>query len=156
MRQVYRSDSIRPLAALLTFADAVVFFEVASGGNHHVAVGWTVTTIAFATLFLTWIWAFFAQMGVVTSNEGILLRNYFRRHAIPWTEVQSFRFGEQVNRLSIREAFASPYLQPYVLLKNGRHHVMNGLQITRMYRSRNRRDVQTLLDCLEKERLLHV
>lgn len=156
MREVYRSDSIRPLAVSLTFADAVVFYVVASGGSHQVAVGWTVATVAFAALFLTWIWAFFARMGVVTSNEGILVRNYFRRHLIPWTEVESFRFGEQLDRLSIREHFASPFLQPYVLLKNGRHHVMSGLQITRVHRSRNRRDVQTLLDRLEKERLLRL
>jgi hypothetical protein len=155
VRQVYRSDSIRPLAVSLTFADAVIFYEVASGGSHHVAVGWTVAVIAFATIFLAWIWTFFARMGVVTSNEGIVLRNYFRQHSIPWTEVESFRFGEQVDRLSTRETLASPFLQPYVLLKNGKHHVMSGLQITRVHRSRNRRDVQTLLDCLEKERLIH-
>jgi hypothetical protein len=144
------------MAVSLTFADAAVFFEAAYGVSHHSSVGWAVVTFVFSTLSLVWIWAFLARMGVVTSNEGVLVRNYFRHHSIPWTEVESFRFGEQVEALSIRETFASPYLQPYVLLKNGRHYVMNGLQISRVHRSRNRKEVQSLLDYLEKERLLHV
>jgi hypothetical protein len=156
VRQVYRSDSIRPVAVSLTFADAVLFFEVASHGKHRAPLVATVAVLVFATLFLIWIWAFLAQMGVITSTEGIVVRNYFRRFVVRWTDVEAFRFGEQVDGLSIREMFTSPYLQPYVILKNGKHHVMNGLQITRVHRSRNRKDVQTLLDYLEKERLLHV
>ena len=155
MREVYRSDSIRPLAVALTCADAMIFYVVALGGK-DATIGWAVAAIAFATLYLVWVWAFFARMGVVTSNEGIVVRNYFRRYSIPWTEIESFKFGEQVQELSIRENFASPFLQPYVLLKNGKHHAMSGLQLTRVHRSRSRQDVHSLLDYLEKERLLHV
>jgi hypothetical protein len=108
-----------------------------------------------ATMGVVWSWLVFARMGVVTSNEGIVVRNWLRNYSIPWDEVQSFKFGDQVKGLSVREEFASPFLQPYVVLRSGRHHVMSGLQITRVYRNRNRSDVQSMLDSLEKERSLH-
>jgi len=156
VREVYRSGSIRPIAISFTFAGAAVFFEASQGlSGKHAAPGWAVATMVVATMGVVWSWLVFARMGVVTSNEGIVVRNWLRNYSIPWDEVQSFKFGDQVKGLSVREEFASPFLQPYVVLRSGRHHVMSGLQITRVYRNRNRSDVQSMLDSLEKERSLH-
>ena len=156
MREVYRSSSLRPFAVSFTFVNAVVIIEASQGlSGKHIAPALAVAMIVASTMGVVWSWLVFVRMGVVTSNEGIVVRNLLRNYSISWDEVQCFKFGEQVQGLSVREEFASPYLQPYVLLKSGRHRVMSGLQISRIYRNRNRSDVQSMLDSLEKERSLH-
>jgi hypothetical protein len=111
--------------------------------------------MALAVLGLAWSVFYFAQMGVTTSNEGIVIRNWFRRKSILWPEVQEFKFGNNINNLSVREGLASPHLQTYVITTDGHHYLMCGLTATRVNRSESRRRVQELLVQLEEERRCH-
>ena len=85
-------------------------------------------------------------------DGGLRLRRIF----ISWEDIKGFRFGDLIDDLSVREHLNSPYLQSYVILKDGRHLAMSGLMIIRIRRAESRRRVQLLLNELEEERLAHL
>jgi hypothetical protein len=159
--RVYRSTSTRWLGATFAFAFILVFitgFNGVGGGKtgSSVIVVISVFVMTFAALGFVWSVFYFAQMGVATSDNGILIRNWFRRRFVLWPEVQEFKFGNDVNNLSVREGLASPYLQTYAVTKDGHHYVMCGLTATRLNRTESRHRVQQLLNQLEEERLSHL
>lgn len=159
--RVYRSKSTRWLAATLSFIFLLVVLAGAAGLGGGSKKSSSITAVsaavmAAAVLGLVWSLLGFAQMGVTSSDEGILIRNWFRRIAIPWCDIKEFAFGNRVANLSIREGLSSPVLQTYVVTKDGRHYVMSGLAATRINRSTSKRHVQTLLDRLEDERVGHL
>lgn len=159
--QVYRSNSTRILGAAFAFAFVLVFITGVNGigggkTDSTVLIAISILVMIFAVLGFSWSIIFFAQMGVTTSEGGILIRNWFRRRYISWPEIEAFRFGDKVENLSVREGLASPYLQTYAVTKDGRHYVMCGLTATRVNRSDSRRRVQELLNRLEDARLTHI
>jgi hypothetical protein len=101
---------------------------------------------------MSWVVLFFARVGVETSFDGIVVRNWVRQHHIKWSDIRGFDFGEKVAGLSLRESLSSPVLQTYVVLKNGKHCVMSGLSATRVNRTESKRRVQEMLDELDDER----
>ena len=159
--EVYRSRSTRWLAATLSFIFFLAFLAGSSGlggGSERssavTAVG--VALMVAATLAIAWSVFYFGQMGVTSSDEGIVIRNWLRREFIPWGDIKAFSFGNRVGDLSMREQLASPFLQTYAVTNDGRHYVMSGLSATRINRSGSRRRVQALLDHLEAERVSHL
>lgn len=156
--RVYRSESTRIIAGVLTFGFLLIFIVGAQGlnGGSHGSIDIKVVGISmmmFAVLGVVWSLFWFAQMAVIASNDGIVVKNWFRRTFISWHDIKEFRFGNTIDDLSIREEFNSPYLQSYVVITEGRHVVLSGLTAIRINRSESRRRVQVLLDKLECERL---
>lgn len=152
----YRSRATRGLAVTMTAVAALVLLSGVGGvgqtGASAALEAGGIVLIAVALLAIIWIWVFFAQMGVATTDAGIVVRNWIRKSAIPWSEIRSFEFGEHVECLTLREQLASPVLQTYVVLKDGRHQVMCGLSATRLRRAQSKHRVQELLDSLEEAR----
>jgi hypothetical protein len=158
---VYRSKSTRWLAGALSFVYALVVVTGANGLDGGVNRSSAVTAVGIvlivcATAGILWCIFFYAQMGVVASEQGILVRNWFRRRSIPWQDIDEFRFGNTVQDLSVREQLSSPVLQTYVVTKSGVHYVMSGISATRINRSESRHRVQLILNLLEEERQRHV
>ena len=156
--RVFRSRSTRGFAVVFTLMLILLFSEGArrliGGQNKSADVTAGGAVLMFAALVgLAWIWFFFAQMGVITSPKGIVIRNWFRRRAIPWDDIQSFRFGNGIDNLTTMEELSAPVLQTFAVLKNGRHQIMGGLSATRINRSESIRRVQELLDQMDGERL---
>ena len=161
VRKVYRSRSTRWLAAALSFVFFLAFLAGLSGlgggskqSSAVTAVG--IVLMGVATAAIVWSVFCFGQMGVTSSNEGIVIRNWFRRRSIRWGDIKEFEFGNKIGSLSMREQLSSPYLQTYAVTVDERHYVMSGLSATRMNRAGSRRRVQALLDQLESERLIHL
>jgi hypothetical protein len=97
-------------------------------------------------------WALFrvAQMGVRFGDEGVIVRNWFRTVSLLWRDIDSFRFGDELKNLSLRESLNTPDLQPYVVLRDGRHIPLVGLAPTRYKRKQSRATVQYMLDSLNR------
>jgi hypothetical protein len=158
--KLFRSDSTRPLAAVLAFF-GVAIFAVGAGGlsggvNHSLAV--TVVgamAMLVGALEICWTILYFARMGVIVTDQGIIIRNWFRRTHIGWPEIAAFRFGTDVDHLTVREQMSSPFLQTYAVTTDGRHFVMCGVTATRLMRARSREKVREILARLEDERLTH-
>lgn len=91
-------------------------------------------------------------MGVVSNQDGIRIRNWIRTPFVEWTVIEGFRFGNEIENLRLREVFRSPVLTTYVLLKDGRHVPMVGIQATRLNRRESQTIVQDVLDGLEVQR----
>ena len=151
-RRVYRSRSTRGLAVLLTFVFLMILIGGIAGLSSEARVG-GIVSIGVASAGLAWSWLWFAQMGVTSTDQGVIIRNWVRRFYFPWGAIDSFNFGNDVDNLSLREQFSSPVLQTYVVLRDGRHQLMCGLSVTRVHRSESRRRVQQLLDDLERDRI---
>jgi hypothetical protein len=109
-----------------------------------------------AVLVFSWSIFRLAQLAVFSSDEGIVVRNWFLNKTIPWADIKEFKFGTDLDHLSSRELISTPFLQSYAVTNNGQHVVMSGLQAIRLNRTESRRRVQTLLDQLEEERLSHL
>jgi hypothetical protein len=111
--------------------------------------------LAFAILLLAWTVFVVLRMGVMARESGLEVRGWFRRRDVSWSDVEGFRFGNEVNDLTIREIFSTPMLTTYVVLKDGSHVPMPGLSATRINRKRSRERVGDLLRQLETERREH-
>jgi hypothetical protein len=158
--KTYRSDGTRGVAAALVFMCVLIFAAGAggiSGGIHRSAavsiVG--VGVMIFAVFGAWWVITQFARMGVTTTGEGLIIRNWFRREFIAWPEIEAFKFGTEIDDLTAREMLSSPYLQTYVVTTHGRHYVMCGITATRLNRAKSRGKVQEILNRLDDERLTH-
>jgi hypothetical protein len=158
--KVFRSNSTPSIAAVFIFFAIGIFAEgvgALSGGTDqstsHLIVG---VVVIFVAVLLAW-WAvfYFARMGVTSTNEGIIIRNWFRKKFVAWPDLEVFKFGTEIANLTVRESLSSPYLQTYAITKDGHHFVMCGITATRVIRSRSRRKVQEILDLLEDEKLSH-
>jgi hypothetical protein len=128
-----------------------------NGGVHRSSAVKEVSVVVMLIAVLGVIWSVFrfAQMSVTTFDEGIVVKNSFRRKFIPWRDIEAFRFGNTVENLSIRERLNSPYLQTYVVMNDGQHLVLSGQTAIRIDRTESRRSVQALLGELEDERGRH-
>jgi hypothetical protein len=124
------------------------------GGRTHSTAVTIVSAVVMIVAFVAFVWAvfWFAQMGVTSSRDGILVRNWTRRTFIPWDEIVAFGFGNEIAGLTIRESLNSPVLQTFVVTKDGKHRVMSGLSATRINRAESKRRVKFLLDGLEGDR----
>jgi hypothetical protein len=156
--KLYRSESTRIIGGVLTFFFVLIFIVGIQGLNGGIHGSSAIKAVSFvvmliAVLGVIWSLFWFAQMAVITSDQGIVVKNWFRRVFIPWDDVKGFRFGNTIDDLSIREQFNSPYLQSYVVMNDGRHLVLSGLTAIRINRAESRRRVQVLLDKLEGARL---
>jgi hypothetical protein len=157
----YRSKSVRTIGGVLTFVFVLVFIvgvQGLKGGVHRSSAVKEVSVIVMliAAFAVVWSVCWFAQMAVITFDEGIVVKNWFRRRFIPWGDIRAFLFGNAVDNLSIREQLNSPYLQTYVVMNDGQHLVLSGLTAIRINRAKSRRSVQALLDKLEDERRSHL
>ncbi len=144
--------------AFLYMLILIVGIQGLNGGIHSsLAVKLVgIVVMLFAALGITWSLFGLSQMAVYTSAEGVVVKNWLRRIFIPWEDIREFRFGNLIDDLSVREHLNSPYLQSYVILKDGRHVVMSGLMLIRIRRAESRRRVQLLLNGLEEERFAHL
>jgi hypothetical protein len=129
-----------------------------NGGVHRSSAVKAVAFVLIVVAVLGIAWSLFrlSQMAVISSHEGIVIKNWFRRTFIAWEDIKEFTFGNMVDDLSVREQLNSPYLQSYVVLNDQRHLVLSGLSAIRINTTQSRRRVQSLLDKLEDERLGHV
>jgi hypothetical protein len=109
-----------------------------------------------ALLAIAWSVFYLAQMGVTTSDHGIVIRNWFRRRFIQWLDVKEFNFGTGVDNLTLRESLATPYLQTYVITNDDHHYVMCGITATRINRAESRRRVQEILNRLGEEKIRYI
>jgi len=158
--KTYRSDGTRAVAVALTLMCVLIFAAGLGGigGGIHRSTSVSMVGVGvmiFAALGAWWVLTHFARMGVTTTREGITIRNWFRRKFIAWPEIEAFKFGTDIDDLTVRESLSSPYLQTYVVTINGRHYVMGGIAATRLNRARSRGKVQEILKRLEDERLAH-
>ena len=133
--------------ALICFAAGLGSLGSSHTRNESLGIGWLI----LAGLFLGWSIRV-ATMGVVSNEGGIRVRNWIRTKFIEWTVIQGFCFGNELENLGLRELFSSPVLTTYVLLKDGRHVPMVGIQATRLNRRESRAIVQDVLDALEAQR----
>ena len=95
-------------------------------------------------------------MGVVATDQGVLLRNWIRSTRVSWSEVARFEFGDQLKNRSLTESLRTPELQTYTVMKNGNHVALAGLTITRLKPRQSREKVQRLLDALNAEVAAHL
>lgn len=159
----YRSTATRSVAAYLAGMYLLIF-----GGGVGALVGafkasgtveGTVLGIIAVLLGIAGVaWSIFVVgfMGVRLVDGGVVVQNWVRRVKLPWGDISSFQFMDRQQReLSVREKLNTPKLQPYVLLRNGRHIVLTGMTSTRLLQRRSREKVQRLLDALNQELATH-
>ena len=153
--QFYQSDSTRPVSFFLAGISALSLngihlfsrtpqrpaAPVAGGGFVAVAI----IGIVFSLICV-------GGAGVRVTQKGILIRNWIRRQFIPWNLIESFKFGSEINNLSIKEWFSAPMLQTYVILSDNTHKRMSGLGVTRLNTRKSREGVQEILDELDLAR----
>jgi len=156
----YQSPSTKRVAAALATASALVYLAGIVGFTRAIDTGDfvfdTVLTVLGAVGF---IWATFrmTKLGVVVTAKGIALRGWLRNDFINWDRIESFQSGSDiaVGDLTIRELLAIPALQSYVVLKDGHHLRLPGLNATRLNRTQSAVRIQELLDQLEAARRKH-
>jgi hypothetical protein len=151
----YRGQSTRGIAALFAFMGLLLLVAgiQSVGGPHestrHLVAGWLL--IGLTLVFFVWTIRV-ASMAVIAGQEGIRVRNWLRSHDITWGSIRRFAFGNEIDDLGLRELLSTPVLQTYVVLKDGRHVPMVGIQATRLNRRRSRALVQEILENLETDR----
>jgi hypothetical protein len=144
-------------AAILTVMSLLLLIEglqglVGHNKNPSQGVKWLGAGLtAAAALGMFYAIGFIGRMGVRTNGGGIV-RNWLRSHHLGWHQIQGFAFGDQIENLSVRQMLASPYLQPYVILNDGHHRVLSGLQINRVGRAAQRARVKGILEELDRLR----
>jgi hypothetical protein len=155
----YRGRSTAGTAWVFTFMGVCIALAGASYATgwheaHRNVVGGSVFG-AFGAALLLWTWFWFVHMGVVASEDGIVIRNFFRRTSVQWADIKAFKFGDDLENPSLKEDFATPDLTTYVVLKNGRHITMSGISATRIHTSLSRERVHEMLDALQQELRVH-
>ena len=157
-KRVYQSRNTGPIGVFLAVMFALFLIpgvQFLHGSPRHPSEPIeAASALIIGIVGIAWSLVFMARMGVRVTDEGIVVSNWFRRYSIPWSRVESFRFGDELRDLSVREQMASPMLQTYVVFTDNHHLVMTGLQATRLPRSRKK--VQDLLDELEVVRRQHL
>jgi hypothetical protein len=153
-QQTFRGRSTAGISALFGFFALLMLFGgigalTSSHTRNSPWIGWLGIALSGLMVLLA-IRA--ATMGVVASGDGIQVRKWVRTPSFEWSAIREFRFGNEVENLGMREIFSTPVLQTYVVLKDGHHVPMVGLQATRLNRGRSRALVQRVMDELESRR----
>jgi hypothetical protein len=107
--------------------------------------------IAVGLLGFGWSTLRLARMGVFVTKDGVLIRNWLRSTRLRWPDIASFQFGDEIKDLSLRESLNTPSLQPYAVMRTGKHIALVGLSSTRVKSKESRNQVQRLLDSLNGE-----
>ncbi len=151
----YRSNSTTVMAAFCMLVGLLVMIEgIGATVDPHKGVSSAVgiVGILLGVLGVLYGVGVVARMGVTTSDQGVLIRNWVRRRFVRWDEIAGFSFGGDLDSLGLREMLSTPTLATYLLLKDGGHIGIAGLSATRVNRSKSRAKVQALLDELDAQR----
>jgi hypothetical protein len=159
----YRSSVTIKLAGYIAVLFLIILgmgISLLSGGYpvSHTTLGKILGVIAILYGLCGVMWAIVrvGRMGVVATDQGVLLRNWIRSTRVSWSEVARFEFGDQLKNRSLTESLRTPELQTYAVMKNGNHVALAGLTITRLKPRQSREKVQRLLDALNAEVAAHL
>jgi hypothetical protein len=160
--RAYRSSATAPVATYL----AILFLVIVGMGVGILAGAYPVSrttggkvlgalSILYGLMGLAWAILRVRRMGVVVSDQGVLLRNWVRSTRSKWQDIACFEFGDQLKSPSLRESLGTPELQPYAVMKTGKHVSLAGLTSTRLAPRTSRERVQRLLDELNQDLETH-
>jgi hypothetical protein len=102
---------------------------------------------------LAWTALRLRKMGVVTSDDGVVVRNRLKTFHLEWQDIDCFKFGNELDHQTLLEALATPSLQPYAVMRSGKNVLLAGLTSIRTKKSRQK--VRRLLDALNAEVAQH-
>jgi hypothetical protein len=168
-RRLYQSSPVRGFAVYLIVIFALVVVAGIAYLSPAVVKHPTRATSIVGACFIVggvigigWAALLMRRSGVLSTRQGIEVRNWLRTRRIPWSDIEGFAFGDAIADLTLRESLASPSLQTYVApslqtyvtLRDGRHHPMTGLTATPLADSRSA--VRQLLIELDEDRKSHL
>jgi hypothetical protein len=160
METFYQSPSTKPIAVALATLFALTYLAGLAGFTRAIHTGEFVLDTIVTTLAAAGFgWATFrmTKLGVVATDKGITIRSWLRTYFVDWNLIEGFKTGSDVavGDLTLRELLTTPALQSHVVLKDGHHRVLAGLNATRLNRIQSKAKVQEMLDQLEAARRKH-